>query len=217
MGRVCHTAMSHDEFGFDAGQQDAHEAIMQLLDLWSSAQSVAPARSKKIVFFAPHRTDVYKLFGLVRRSVRGCVGCKTVFVRVEQDLFLQAWPDLGRTTVRQQLDCFGGAERLEMTTRCECGLFGTSGVKRSLCRVGAYLVVQLMIYEAGHAERRKLLNPQIEASLRVTVRVPEEVDFELVAAIEHHGMSMLSGHMHVFRSEERRVGKECRSRWSPYH
>jgi len=23
--------------------------------------------------------------------------------------------------------------------------------------------------------------------------------------------------MHDFRSEERRVGKECRSRWSPYH
>ena len=22
---------------------------------------------------------------------------------------------------------------------------------------------------------------------------------------------------YVFRSEERRVGKECRSRWSPYH
>ena len=22
---------------------------------------------------------------------------------------------------------------------------------------------------------------------------------------------------HVLRSEERRVGKECRSRWSPYH
>src|SRR5256886_9150423 len=25
------------------------------------------------------------------------------------------------------------------------------------------------------------------------------------------------GHIRVFRSEERRVGKECRSRWSPYH
>ena len=24
-------------------------------------------------------------------------------------------------------------------------------------------------------------------------------------------------HQKVFRSEERRVGKECRSRWSPYH
>ena len=22
---------------------------------------------------------------------------------------------------------------------------------------------------------------------------------------------------YIFRSEERRVGKECRSRWSPYH
>ena len=24
-------------------------------------------------------------------------------------------------------------------------------------------------------------------------------------------------HLHICRSEERRVGKECRSRWSPYH
>ena len=24
-------------------------------------------------------------------------------------------------------------------------------------------------------------------------------------------------HVHRIRSEERRVGKECRSRWSPYH
>ena len=24
-------------------------------------------------------------------------------------------------------------------------------------------------------------------------------------------------HQYVLRSEERRVGKECRSRWSPYH
>ena len=26
-----------------------------------------------------------------------------------------------------------------------------------------------------------------------------------------------AGHSHGLRSEERRVGKECRSRWSPYH
>ena len=26
-----------------------------------------------------------------------------------------------------------------------------------------------------------------------------------------------AGGAHDFRSEERRVGKECRSRWSPYH
>src|SRR5258708_31112204 len=29
--------------------------------------------------------------------------------------------------------------------------------------------------------------------------------------------SKLDGGPHQLRSEERRVGKECRSRWSPYH
>ena len=29
--------------------------------------------------------------------------------------------------------------------------------------------------------------------------------------------SAKSGSHEAFRSEERRVGKECRSRWSPYH
>ena len=28
---------------------------------------------------------------------------------------------------------------------------------------------------------------------------------------------VLTGSEHEKRSEERRVGKECRSRWSPYH
>ena len=27
----------------------------------------------------------------------------------------------------------------------------------------------------------------------------------------------IAGETHEYRSEERRVGKECRSRWSPYH
>ena len=28
---------------------------------------------------------------------------------------------------------------------------------------------------------------------------------------------LFSVFIHIIRSEERRVGKECRSRWSPYH
>src|SRR3989475_9854359 len=31
------------------------------------------------------------------------------------------------------------------------------------------------------------------------------------------GRDALLGVIELFRSEERRVGKECRSRWSPYH
>ena len=31
------------------------------------------------------------------------------------------------------------------------------------------------------------------------------------------GRKKYVGRRYSFRSEERRVGKECRSRWSPYH
>ena len=31
------------------------------------------------------------------------------------------------------------------------------------------------------------------------------------------GETVLGVHAYLDRSEERRVGKECRSRWSPYH
>src|SRR5256885_7141244 len=37
----------------------------------------------------------------------------------------------------------------------------------------------------------------------------------LALIIGHHSVGNLNHAVH--RSEERRVGKECRSRWSPYH
>ena len=33
----------------------------------------------------------------------------------------------------------------------------------------------------------------------------------------YHPKMMLKVIIYAYRSEERRVGKECRSRWSPYH
>ena len=41
----------------------------------------------------------------------------------------------------------------------------------------------------------------------------------VMGAMSAYGISYLSGSpwLGVLRSEERRVGKECRSRWSPYH
>ena len=51
--------------------------------------------------------------------------------------------------------------------------------------------------------------------------------FELFAEFDKHGVSCiclttklprkLKKEYNLKRSEERRVGKECRSRWSPYH
>src|SRR2546430_6292645 len=40
---------------------------------------------------------------------------------------------------------------------------------------------------------------------------------QMNVAIRHDYRRELQFHAELFRSEERRVGKECRSRWSPYH
>ena len=39
----------------------------------------------------------------------------------------------------------------------------------------------------------------------------------LTVAVAAGGCIPAPGMQNCFRSEERRVGKECRSRWSPYH
>ena len=45
------------------------------------------------------------------------------------------------------------------------------------------------------------------------VRMVENVTYDELVEVELHDGSVRRGK----RSEERRVGKECRSRWSPYH
>src|SRR2546422_4072228 len=55
--------------------------------------------------------------------------------------------------------------------------------------------------------RRDLLEPGHHAQRRglAAARGPDQ----------HHKLAVAD--LEVHRSEERRVGKECRSRWSPYH
>ena len=47
--------------------------------------------------------------------------------------------------------------------------------------------------------------------------VAEAMQATDVAALSDRLLDELSGGQRQRRSEERRVGKECRSRWSPYH
>ena len=44
-----------------------------------------------------------------------------------------------------------------------------------------------------------------------------EKEFEHIDTLEDNGTMYLALIPAELRSEERRVGKECRSRWSPYH
>src|SRR2546421_3421810 len=62
--------------------------------------------------------------------------------------------------------------------------------------------------EVGKRTREKTKAAEIEHAIRHHIEIHRDIDPELYAlfseALER-------------RSEERRVGKECRSRWSPYH
>src|SRR2546426_11612690 len=67
-------------------------------------------------------------------------------------------------------------------------------------------------------------NPEIEPLVRFLEDTPRERLLEEVADKIKRGLTyrevlaalLLAGVRNI-RSEERRVGKECRSRWSPYH
>src|SRR2546430_5649145 len=65
-------------------------------------------------------------------------------------------------------------------------------------------------------------HPRRRALLRIAQAGPAVVLSSPKPAVELAGIASelgkkLDGRARVSRSEERRVGKECRSRWSPYH
>ena len=66
-----------------------------------------------------------------------------------------------------------------------------------------YQISRVTIYRALKAAKSRLLKPQTNTNNRFKQA--------------KYGMKRLAKVKHVLRSEERRVGKECRSRWSPYH
>src|SRR3712207_9590471 len=80
--------------------------------------------------------------------------------------------------------------------------------------------------------RRDAMPKRLKQLAAFALEHPEDVAFGTVAGIADHagvqpstlvrfakslGYDGFSHLQQIFRSEERRVGKECRSRWSPYH
>ena len=70
-------------------------------------------------------------------------------------------------------------------------------------------------------QAEKIIKHNIEI-LPISTKQIEEiwglVHFMIAEAIQYSGNYAEAKHIkELLRSEERRVGKECRSRWSPYH
>src|SRR3712207_2925534 len=83
-----------------------------------------------------------------------------------------------------------GSHRFSVLQRSDCDYTGVS-----LCRQESH---------GNHLANNDLWTAGINRSL---------------SFLTGHGVPVhqLASYRNVFRSEERRVGKECRSRWSPYH
>src|SRR5687767_15960038 len=76
-------------------------------------------------------------------------------------------------------------------------------------------------FDAEAAKAEELEIPvQVNGKLRGVVRVPPamaDAELEQIALADPNVRAHIAGKTVKKRSEERRVGKECRSRWSPYH
>src|SRR5256885_4163955 len=67
------------------------------------------------------------------------------------------------------------------------------------------------------AHRDAVKTKSIAARTMLLARLMRSILLILVADVLEHIGIRKQGLNEAYRSEERRVGKECRSRWSPYH
>src|SRR3712207_9553052 len=75
---------------------------------------------------------------------------------------------------------------------------------------------QADLREINHI-RSQLGMPLVDARLNDIAAAAVEEDVEEEAQPEPGAVPDHTESREIYRSEERRVGKECRSRWSPYH
>ena len=67
-----------------------------------------------------------------------------------------------------------------------------------------------------HSAAKGALPPRLQAQIDQVIELEALTVDDLVPA-DQHIVSVPADELATARSEERRVGKECRSRWSPYH
>ena len=86
--------------------------------------------------------------------------------------------------------------------------------------VDVQLGVLVFFFQAEDGIRGKLVTGVQTCALPISSIMSANIDAGMLKsapAIMPVIMVITTKRLMVFRSEERRVGKECRSRWSPYH
>ena len=72
--------------------------------------------------------------------------------------------------------------------------------------------------EPGVKKKVEAIGKELQEKLDDVIRIVREEEKKIKDIMKDlERQATLSSIGHRIRSEERRVGKECRSRWSPYH
>ena len=102
-----------------------------------------------------------------------------------------------------------------MNSKQRAMLRGMANTMETILYIGKDGVVPGTIKQASDAlEARELIKCAVQQGCPLTAR---EAVTELCAALEAEPVQCIGRRFVMYRSEERRVGKECRSRWSPDH
>ena len=81
--------------------------------------------------------------------------------------------------------------------------------------IGVIVIVAVIIYLFTQTDR-KVADGSGDSSAPIVIPT-HNWSSQVVMAYVIGGIFEKNGNTVKYRSEERRVGKECRSRWSPYH
>ena len=101
-------------------------------------------------------------------------------------------------------------KRVAIVTGAGAGL--GLGIAQELAGAGAGIAVLEVDADSAHLAAEELGRAGVEArAYPADVADRQQVDDTFEAVVRDFGR------LDIVRSEERRVGKECRSRWSPYH
>ena len=123
---------------------------------------------------------------------------------------------IGMSALAQYLDHTGhevsGSDREEspvVTMLVQKGIEVTVGHEQCLIPADT----ELLIYSDAVPESN------VERARAKEMKIPEMSYFEALGEVTRTArtIAVAGTHGKTTRSEERRVGKECRSRWSPYH
>ena len=137
-----------------------------------------------------------------------------------------SWESLAAAIQAGAGSVYFGIEKLNMRSKSSVNFTVADLVQIvETCRqhdIKTYLTVNTVVYEDDLVLLREIVDTAKQCGVSAIIASDmAAINYARSQGVEVHISTQLnvsnSEALRFYRSEERRVGKECRSRWSPYH